>query len=360
MGPISNWFKRPSRPPRPTVPNQPPLVPTLPYEPTPGTLDIKRITMPHHNVAPIGMSYWRNINQHASVDVLEVCLSIGGELTILTIDKRTLEVISERSLGIKHTGEGINFSRKYADRLYYGFGKQYYRLNTMTGEQSVVWDSSYNLWQVHMDYNEEIFSASIKNDNWDIIFWGISTGRMFDLKLSPDECQIDKSGDWLCIKETRADDKLVNRFIRIATGAERIIQAEEGALGHSDCGFNCILGENSFSNVGGAVDFFDLYTGERRLMYSTGFWNLGYISLTNIHPNLPLETQKGLLSSADGRLISIKLNGLNGGFEICQIPVTNVYEHRVKANLCPNGEFFIYTAFVNDKLDAFIGRVPIW
>jgi len=39
---------------------------------------------------PIGMSYWRNINNHAGQDVLQVLLSIEDKLFIFTIDKKSL------------------------------------------------------------------------------------------------------------------------------------------------------------------------------------------------------------------------------------------------------------------------------
>lgn len=359
---IESFFKRPNRPPKPKP--KPEILDPIILDPITGTMEVRKITQDHHSVAPIGMSYWRNINQHNGSEVLEVCLSIGGQLTKFMLDKRTLDVLTEIPLGIQHTGEGINYSRKYSDMLFYGMGKEYYRLNTITRAKTVVWLSRHNLWQCHMDYNESIYSATLKNDNWEIIGYGVNEWTT-PLKFNPDECQIDKSGDWLCIKETRPeDDKLVNRFIRVATGAERIIQAEEGALGHSDVGFNCMLGENSFSNVGGAVDFFDLNTAERRLIYSTGTWNLGYVSLTNIHPNLPLEAQKGLISSADGRLISIALDGSGRALQIADLPVyipgITIYEVRPKANLCPNGEFAIWTDDRTGKLEAYIVRVPVW
>lgn len=349
---IKNWGKKPSKPTIPTRPTIPtPNIP-IPSIPIDGNMNVVCITRDHHNVSPIGMSYWRNINQHAGSDILEVCLSINNVLTTFMLDKRNLDVLSERSLGIQHTGEGINYSQKYSDILYYGMNKEYFKLNTKTGAKEVVWSSGFNLWQCHMDYAEQSFSGTLKDDNWNIAGYGVNE-RNFPFKFRPDECQIDKSGEWLCIKETHDDDKLVNRFISLKTGAERIIQAEEGAIGHSDCGWGYILGENSFSNVGGAVDFFDLNTGERRLIYHTGTWNLGYVSCCNSRPD---KNERFLISSADGRLIICTLTGQP--LTICNLPITNDYPIRPKANLCPNGEFAIWTDARSDKLHAYIMRIP--
>lgn len=345
---INDWI-RPSKPPGPKP--DPIIIDPIP-NPIGGNMSIVRITRDEQNVAPIGMSYWRNINQHAGSDILEVCLSINNELTTFMLDKRSLDVLSERQLGIQHTGEGINYSRKYSDMLYYGMNNEYFKLNTKTGAKELVWISPYNLWQIHMNYNEDIFSGTLKDDNWNIVGFGVND-RLFPLKFKPDECQIDKSGEWLCIKETRDDDKLVNRFINIKTEAERIIQAEEGAIGHSDCGWGYILGENSFSNLGGAVDFLDLNTGARKLVYHTGKWNLGYVSLTNARPN---TSERFLVSSADGRLLIIDSNGKDK--QICDLPITDDYPIRPKANQCPNGEYAVWTDARSGKLEAYIVRIP--
>lgn len=350
---IRNWRKKPSKPNKPTpipIPTEPISDPII-SDPISGHMSVVRITRDHHNVSPIGMSYWRNINQHAGSDILEVCLSIDDQLTTFMLEKGSLDVLSERSLGIHHTGEGIHYSRKYSDMLYYGMGKAYNKLNTKTNASEVVWHSGFNLWQCHMDYEEQTFSGTLKDDNWNIVGWGVNE-QVFPVKHHPDECQIDKSGKWLCIKET-INERLINRFIRVDTGAERIIYTEEGAIGHSDCGFGYILGENSFSNVGGAVDLFDMNTGGRRLVWNSGTWNLGYVSCTNARPD---KNESFLVSSADGRLILVGMDG--SATHICDLPITNDYPIRPKANLCPNGEYAIWTDARSGKLDAYIVRIP--
>lgn len=350
---MGNIFGRRKRP-RPTPPVVPPVEPGV-VEPPFSPPESSRLAIVATGVKPIGMSYWRNINQHINSSTMDIVLSVNDELVVFTVDKYSLQVLRQKALGINHTGEGVSYSRIYPSIFYYGMGREYYKYDVYTGERQVVWSSPFNLWQVHMDYSERTFSGSLKDDNWNIIGWGVNELR-FDLRGSPDECQIDKSGDWLVIKEND-----YNRIVNINTGAERIIQNTDGALGHSDNGFNCILGENDFASVAGACEYFNFQTGERKLIYSTGLWNMGYVSFTNAYPNTPIESQKALISSADGRLILVRLDGSLIGFSIADIPPYydgQPYEDRPKANLCPNGEFAVWTEARSGNYNAYVVRVP--
>ena len=69
-----------------------------------------------------------------------------------------------------------------------------------------------------------------------------------------DECQIDKSGRWLVIKENvdgrNGED---NRIIDLETGAEHVLLDENGAAGHSDIGYGYMVAEDNFNPQPGAV-----------------------------------------------------------------------------------------------------------
>jgi hypothetical protein len=74
-----------------------------------------------------------------------------------------------------------------------------------------------------------------------------------------DECQIDKSGRWLVIKETRgAEQRLWNRIIDLDTQAVTERPNNEGAVGHSDCGFDCLVGETGYGQLPGTFLLWDL------------------------------------------------------------------------------------------------------
>lgn len=307
------------------------------------------------NINPIGMSYWRNINQHKGQDILKLFLSINDEITIFTIEKSTLNVLGEQQIGVHHTGEGCHFSAVRSNILYIPTDNNLIAFDINTNQKEIEWAvSGKYLWQCHTSYDDSMHSATIKDLGYNIIKWAVFGAlgyKEYDIKGEPDECQIDKSGKWLTIKEDN-----YNRIINIQSGEEKIIQNEAGALGHSDCGFECMLGENDYSDRAGALDLIDLNSLESRLMYSTGIWNMGYVSFTNAKPG-PLENQFCLVSTSL-ELIKVKLDGSGTGIKICDnLTESQEYNNRPKANLCPEGEFAAWTSFVDGTLNAYIVRV---
>lgn len=332
--------------PSPSIPNTPslpsPLIPSVP---------IKLI----ENVNPIGMAYWRNINYHAGRDSFLVALSINNQLRVLNVNKNNLMVRDDKSLGIHHTGEGIYFSVNRHDILYVPLDNSLIAVNVFTGDRTIIWESEYKLWQMHSNYNENIHSATLKDNNYRIIGWAVFNGHTlwkFPLNGTPDECQIDKSGEWLLIKENN-----YNRIIHVASGEEKRIENLEGAVGHSDNGFGCTLGENDYSSLAGALDMIDFASLRKMNMYSTGIWNMGYCSFTNAKPG-PIAEQFCLITTPD-QLIKVSLNGSGAGVVVCpNLTQSQSYEHRPKANLCPLGEYAVWTAFVDGSLNAYVVRVP--
>lgn len=293
------------------------------------------------NVNPIGMSYWRNINNHLGSNVLKVVLSRNDNLIVLVINKETLEVVNEVPLGITHTGEGCFFSAIEPNRLFVPFDDSLKMLDIVTGNFDTVWQSQDKLWQMHASLNERVFSATVKDSNYNVISWAVLINgqeKRYPIKGEPDECQIDKSGNWLLIKENN-----YNRIINIQTDEEYIIQNEEGALGHSDCDFERALGENDMSNLPGALDSIDFRSREHTNLYSTGIWNMGYVSVQN--NQILLTTPTSLILVNEDR-------------KICDHDSEDdSYEHRPKANLCPFGQYAAFTSYVNGQLNAYLVRI---
>lgn len=355
----------------PTIPDIP-NIPTTPDPPTRPPFINQIAGFPillAKDVNPMGMSYWRNINYHANDNTLLVLLSISDELILLTVNKSDLSVMDRHDLGIRHTGEGCYFSRLNPNTLFIPNDISLSRYNIITGERIPFWElvnsdnsdskevSENHLWQCHSDYAEVIHSGSLQDKNYNIIGWVVYdefAGEMkrYDLKGDPDECQIDKSGRWLLIKEIN-----YNRIIYIPTGTERIIPNENGALGHSDCGFGLALGENDYSPLPGALDMIQFENGSSKNLYSTGIWNMGYVSFTNARPGA-LYDQNCLLSTPN-ELILVKLDDSKRSLKVCDnLTQSQEYSNRPKANLCPLGEYAVWTAFVDGSLNAYIVKVP--
>lgn len=327
------------------IPINPPII----NPSNPGIVNNKPILI-KSGVNPIGMSYWRNINYHERQNILYILLSINDELIIFTIDKLSLTVLSEKGLGIHHTGEGCHFSAINSSKLFVPTDKELYTIDINTGAKSVVWNllDGNNLWQCHISHDDNIHSATIKDENYNIVKWGAHNNfngtKYFNIQGDPDECQADKSGKWLIIKEDN-----YNRIVYIETRAERLITNEEGALGHSDCGFEFAIGENDMSSKPGALDMINFINGSKSNIFSTGIWNMGYVSCTNAPSDFCLVT-------TPNELIRVWFDGRSK--VICpNLTQSQKYEHRPKANLCPLGEYAVWTAFVDGSLNAYLVRL---
>lgn len=318
---------------------------------------------------PIGMSYWRNINNHRDRDQLYMVLSISDELYLFTLDKRSLLTVNTRPLGIRHTGEGVYFSTTNPVILYVPTDQALVRLDVEDGRQGITWDlgPGRKIWQCHSSYEGNVHSATIKNNDYQIIKWGVYDevkGReyTFPIEDQPDECQIDQSGKFLLTKQSKhlGGDRWdeYNKIINLADGSVTIIHDDEGAIGHSDCGFGCAIGEYDKSGQGGTLNRINFVTKEQDELFATGIWNMGYVSFTNARPNVPLGEQRCLMSTPD-QILSVKLNGGRAFRKICDnFSQSTKYEHRVKANLCPLGQFAAFTAFVDGELEAYIVGIP--
>lgn len=323
----------------PPDPSIPPKLP-IPVPSQVGTLLIER------NVNPIGMSYWRNINQHRGQQLLQAFLSINDEIVIFTIDKMSFQVLGARRLGIHHTGEGCYFSAINPEMLFVQLDDALIKMNINTTQRETVWrmKGSDRIWQCHSSYDERVHSATIRDENYKDIAWGVSIDgieKRFTIDDNPDECQIDKTGKYLFVRNAE-----YNRVINVQTESEMIIPRRE-RLGHGDTGFEIAVGEVDYR--AGGIDIIDLNTYERREIFTLGIWNLGYVAAA-------LNREFYLVSTSDNRLIKVNING-DVQFICDLLSQSDKYEYRAKANLCPESEYAIWTAFVDGSLNAYLVRI---
>lgn len=318
------------------------------------------------HVNPIGMAYWRCINNHEGSNSLKVVLTLNNNIHIFTVNKATLAVINITNLGINDTGEQIYFSAINPSLLYIRTELSLDQFNIDTGERNPVMTppAGMKLWQCHSSWDDKTHSASLQNEVYAILAWGVKSPygfQKYDIIGEPDECQIDKSGLWLVAKEKINEDEL-NRIIRVSTDSEYQIHDKDGAVGHSDTGFGYVMGED---NQIGACVLWKLGAPDigRRIIFGPNIWNMGYVSFCNAKPS-SIENQKCLITTPDS-LISVKLDGSESKLICPNLSQTNsndpkYYEHRAKANLCPLGQFAIWSAYVDGSLNAYIVRIPFW
>lgn len=362
-------------------------------------------------VYPVGYSYWNNINNHAGRDTMLVFLGLdrrkgGSGPTLFSVDKRTGDT---RNLGAifpadsPHawaTGEGWYFSRTRATTLYMNDGPRMLRYDVEARSFETVFDVSAKygnryIWQMHSSNDDRVHSATLR-DGSSYEMLGCVAYRedrqqwfFYAKRGDYDECQIDKSGRWLVIKENvdgrNGED---NRIIDLDTGAEQVLLDENGAAGHSDIGHGYMVAEDNFNAQPGAVRVwrFDMdmrggqpatQQGQGTLVYQLSSWNsgLGHLAHGNSRAGIGLDQQVACSSNAhreslprvneivcyrlDGSLNTLvvapnlaDLNAAGGG--------SDDYWKMPKGNLDVTGEYFIWTANAGSgRLDAFIVRVPI-
>jgi hypothetical protein len=362
-------------------------------------------------VFPVGYSYWNNINNHTGSDTMLVFLGLdrrkgGSGPTLFSVNKRTGETRNHGPLFGDDTslawasGEGWYFSRTRATTLYVNDGPRMLRYDVQARTFQTVFDVSTKygnriIWQMHSSNDDRVHSATLR-DGGSYEMLGCVAYRedrqqwfFFPKRGDFDECQIDKSGRWLVIKENvdgrNGED---NRIIDLETGTEQVLLDENGAAGHSDIGHGYLVAEDNFNAQPGAVRVwrFDMdlrggqpatERGQGTLVYQLASWNsgLGHLAHGNSRAGVPLEQQVACSSNAhreslprvneivcyrlDGSLNTLvvapnltDLNASGGGNED--------YWKMPKGNLDVTGEYFIWTANAGSgRLDAFIVRVPL-
>jgi hypothetical protein len=361
-------------------------------------------------VLPVGYSYWNNINNHAGSDTMLVFLGLdrrrgGGGPTLFSVNKRSGEtqnlgpIFAADSPYSWANGEGWYFSRTRPHALYLNDGPRLLRYDVQSRALETVFDvtSQYPnryIWQIHSSNDDRVHSATLRDSgSYEVlgcVAYREDTRRFsfYPKRGDFDECQIDKSGRWLVIKENldgrNGED---NRIIDLESGAEHVLADENGAAGHSDIGFGYMVAEDNFNPQPGAVRVwrFDMdlrggqpasVPGQGTLVYQLASWNsgVGHIAHGNSRAGAGLEQQGACASNAHrqqlarvNEIVCFRLDGsLNALVVAPNMTDLNAsgggsddYLKMPKGNLDPTGEYFIWTANAGSgRLDAFVVRVP--
>lgn len=349
-------------------------------------------------VSAIGYSYWRNMNAHTGRDTLSIVLGVSGELALFGYDKASGEVTSSAltldGAAVASTGEGVFFSGTEPDRLYLlepGLTGRLLALDVTTGEAEAVYDAAAEfgadtyIWQAHASDDDRVHSATLRE--WDTWAWlgcivYFADTDSFDyypaLDGAYDECQVDRSGQWLVIKEN-VDGEVGedNRVIDLATGAETLLLDQDGAGGHSDSGHGYFAAEDNWNNLPGAVVRWDLDAlGEGELVYHGASWDagLGHVTHTNAVGGVPAEDQHACVSNAtlgdyarSNEIVCFRLDGSLDALIVAPVMTdmaaagggADSYYKYPKGNLDVTGRYFLWTTNLGgDRLDAFLVKVP--
>jgi hypothetical protein len=350
----------------------------------------------------LGYSYWRNMNNHVGQSTMLIVLGLdssrgGAGFSLFRYHKDSDDVESlgpvfaGTSIPVDVTGEDIYFSGTQPTIVYVAQGSRLMRFDVMTKQTEVVFDaasqygSNTYLWQHHTSDDDVVHSATLRVTSTGAVLGCLvyredtSAYRLFEPQGDFDECQVDRSGRWLVIKDNvdgrNGED---NRIVNLDTFAESLLLDEQGAGGHSDFGHGVMVAEDNWNNLAGAVRAWRL--GQSALagpvVYHEPRWRSdgsSHISHTNARPGLAAEDEIVCQStSARGeytRGSEIFCYRLDGSLEVMVVaPVMtdldasgggDDYAKSPKGNLDVTGRYFIWTSNTGGaRLDAFIVKVP--
>lgn len=371
-----------------------------------------RITIPsdcggRDCVHAIGYSYWSNMNNSAGSDTAYVFVSLdvsrGGEgPTLFAIDKKAETVrkigplFAENDLRRYASGEGWYFSLTNPSILYVhprSTSPTLERYDIFSRATEVVFDISHAedvfgkgryVFQLHSSADGAVHSFTVKDINtYASLGCGVYQERTDTFKYYPktgeyDECQIDKMGRYLVIKEqvdgTEGED---NRIIDLDTDKETRVYDKDGAAGHSDHGYGYMIAADNWYREpvwrGWRLGTDPL--GPGTITYREPQWetsSIDHISWNNARTG-SLASQY-LCGSAASRKIGPRTNEIvcfradGTGNALVVAPVMtdldargggDDYTQAPKGNLDPTGEYFIWSSNMGgDRLDVFVVRIP--
>jgi hypothetical protein len=291
------------------------------------------------------------------------------------------------------TGEGWYFSATKPTTLYYNNDSVLYRYDVLTHAKEMIFDAKTNfgsdkyIWQIHSSNDDRVHSFTLRQENtWAVLGCAAyhedtKTYQYFPAKGDFDECQIDKSGRWLVIKENvdgiAGEDNVIED---LSTGAEKILYDQNGAAGHSDMGFGTMVAEDNWNTFPGAVRRWQMdrafdAPGNGMLVNHATDWNFGsnhiaygnaiadntqpqYVCSSNAS-RLPIPRANEVIcyrldSSMDTLIVApimTNMDAAGGG--------SDDYSKLPKGNLDISGQFFMWSSNLGgDRLDVFIAKVP--
>jgi hypothetical protein len=374
-------------------------------------------------VHSVGYSYWANMNNHVGSNTILIFLGLerrlgGGGPTLFSYDKTSGQVRNEGALfGTDSpfswaTGEGWYFSATQPTTLYVNVPttSQLQRYDVLSHALTTVFDvasrpdlfgTNRYIWQFHSSNDDRVHSATLKDGSsyadLGCLAYREDTNQFFyypQKGLNYDECQIDKSGRWLVIKEKLGIDpksEVDDRIIDLQTGVEKDLLDVNGAGGHSDNGFGSMIAADNYNPQPGAVRLWDFNLDMRggepiastaqqgTLVSQTTSWDsdVGHVSFVNAQSGVAIGQQYACSSQASRedlpRANEILCFRLDGSLETLVVAPnitdlnatggngngTDDYWKLPKGNVDVTGEFFIWTANAGtSRMDAYLVRIP--
>jgi hypothetical protein len=301
-----------------------------------------------------GYSFWSQSIREADGSILAFAGNADGLTRFFRVRPDGTVLRLGALIGYTGTGEGWSFN-SHGD-VYLCEGPRLRRVNPITGTDVVVLDISAthpgcDIWQAHSSGDGLTHSATVRTISDTGSYPKIGTviqcasGRMFYAATGTlDESQLTADGSYIIIKETDDEGRLYNRIVSCLGGGDGYRLNPGEAIGHSDCGPDFIVGEDS--QIGACVRF-DPRTREKRSLFST--WNLGHLSV---------RAGKCLLSDAEKlSLVALDGSGITA-LEAHGMVSDGTYDTQVFGSLSPDGTVAAWVSNLYGRNDLFVLSVP--
>ena len=392
-----------------------------------------RITQPsdcgNHDCVDMTYNYWRNMSNSTGSNTLYILVGLdknrgGAGATLFSYDKTSGALTDDGALFPSSSPyswastEGMYFSYGMPTKIYIVSGTQLQRYDVLAHTFETVVDVSSQypntvLHQANSSNDDDVHSATLEDSlsfqAVGCVAYKVSTRQYFYFPVQGnfDECQIDKSGRYLEIKEklptdpcTSCDEDDVIEDLQ--TGTQQVLLDVNGAGGHSDLGYGTMVAAdnwNAFANAwrewdlstplvgGGSTSESDIPQGG--LVYHDITWGVfepSHVSFANAVPvtTTPINKQYAcgggvnasgapranevvcflldptVLPAAEQTLVVAPvMSDLNatGGNATC--PSCTDYAKDPKGNIDPTGQYFFWTSNAGgSRLDAFIVKIP--
>lgn len=349
-----------------------------------------------------GYSYWRNMNNHVDKESMLIFLGLdrtrGGrgpslyELNKNSGDLTDLGALFPESHRLSWaTGEGWYFSATMPTKLYLNDGAKALRYDVISEQMQTVFDVSdhlgdgYTVTQMHSSDDDRVHSATVRDDSsyqvQGCIAYDEGAGNyhFYPVTQEYDECQVDRSGEFLIIKANidgnNGEDNLI---VTLRTGEERLLLDEDGAGGHSDVGHGYMIAADNWAKDANTWKLWDLTqdTLKGEPVYHNNDWNNfspAHLSHTNSRAGVDAKQQYACGSSVNrgngvhaNEVVCFNLDG--SGTTVAVAPTmtsldatggSSEYARFSKGNLDVTGQYFLWTSNMGgDRLDMFVVRVP--
>jgi hypothetical protein len=258
----------------------------------------------------VGYSYWRNMNNHVGSDTMYLFLGLdrakgGSGPTLFSYNKVTDRVTNMGSLFSTAsplgwaTGEQWYWSATQPTKLYvWVLGTPLYRYDVISKQLEAVFDVTTQfggnavMWQLHSSTDDTTHSGTLRDSSTYAMLgcfvYHEETGQFsyYARQGDFDECQVDKSGRWLLVKENAdGQNGEDNVIINLETGVATTFLDQAGAAGHSDSGFGYMVAADNWNGLPGAVRTWKFaqpfptsepgtsVLPQGRLVYHTTDWN---------------------------------------------------------------------------------------